>query len=119
MQRCLLIGEVVEQIAQYLYDEKEVWSPIASTRPNSLVSFALTCRALCDPALNVLWRDLQSPYPLAFAFQPGVIPVGDRPFGSQKGEESEEESEESESEEEDSEDTDYVSCKCCALLLFY
>ena len=101
MHQCLLICEITEQIAEYLYDKNDVWSSFSAKTPNSLISLMLTCRALCDPALNVLWRELQSPYPLAFAFQPGVTPVKALPESG--GEESEN--------EEDEENEGCVSCE--------
>ena len=97
MHRSLLISEVAESIAEYLYDEDDVWTINRSGDPCSLLSLALTCRSLCDPALNVLWRDLHSPCPLAFAFQPGVTPVRAGHYESEEG------SEDGDGEESDSE----------------
>ena len=101
MHRSLLISEVAESIAEYLYDEDDVWTTNPSGDPCSLLSLALTCRSLCDPALNVLWRDLHSPCPLAFAFQPGVTPVRADHYESES--EGGEESEDGDVEESDSE----------------
>ncbi|KAK7686195.1 hypothetical protein QCA50_010415 [Cerrena zonata] len=87
-------------ISDELYDEAEVWedreAEYAIERPimphNPLLAWALTCRAFTEPALDVLWRYLENPYPIGFAFQPNVQPV----FGSDH--------DESDDENEDGED---------------
>lgn len=72
MHRSLLIHEIVERIAAHLY---KLGGLQDDSHLSSVLNFALTCRAFCDPALDVLWRSLDGPYPLAFIFQPNVQPI--------------------------------------------
>lgn len=59
MHRCLQNRAVLLEIAQYVdhwVTNARMWG---STR--DLLSVALTCRAFCDPTLDVLWRELTDP----------------------------------------------------------
>lgn len=49
MHHCLEILEILQMILRYLYDDGNL---------GSLASVAVTCRALHDPALDVLWHTL-------------------------------------------------------------
>ncbi|KAK7686213.1 hypothetical protein QCA50_010433 [Cerrena zonata] len=106
MHHCLQIYEILEMISGELYDEAEVWqnpeAEDAIKRPimphNPLLAWALTCRTFTEPALDILWRSLQSPYPIGFAFQPNVQPVL---CGSNDGADNEDEDTNSEADEYD------------------
>lgn len=93
MHRCLFINEILEGIAWDL--SLTVYSADhnieeSSSRPvlpdkKSLLAFILTCRAFCEPGLNVLWRSLDGIYPLACTFQSNVtLKIEKAPDGSRE-----------------------------------
>ncbi|KAK7685629.1 hypothetical protein QCA50_010973 [Cerrena zonata] len=93
MHRCLFINEILEGIAWDL--SLAVYSADhnieeSSSRPvlpdkKSLLAFILTCRAFCEPGLNVLWHSLDGIYPLACTFQSNVtLKIEKAPDGSRE-----------------------------------
>ena len=47
MHRCLYIAEIVQIVAAFLRRTRS---------RKTLLAFALTCRAICEPAMDELWR---------------------------------------------------------------
>ncbi|KAJ7053043.1 hypothetical protein C8F01DRAFT_1032646 [Mycena amicta] len=66
MHDALRVAEIVLEIAQHASDT----TPPAR---KSLLALATTCRLFLDPALNELWRELESIYPLLRCFPSGVF----------------------------------------------
>ncbi|KAK7686171.1 hypothetical protein QCA50_010391 [Cerrena zonata] len=82
MHHCLTIDKILERITGFV----AAYSPDDSNRhrmeelrinisdKKSLLSFILTCRTFAELGLDVLWRRLDTIFPLAFAFLPNVSP---------------------------------------------
>ncbi|EIW84593.1 hypothetical protein CONPUDRAFT_163674 [Coniophora puteana RWD-64-598 SS2] len=68
MHSALKVHEIVCQIAQQLEDD-----------PEDLESLALTCRAFCDPALDVLWAEIYNIVPLLKCLPDGLVSYGRDP----------------------------------------
>jgi hypothetical protein len=62
MHRVLVIPGLFHQIVGYLRYVNE--NDDEDTDKGSLLHLAQTCRAFCDPALNVLWKELNYIHPL-------------------------------------------------------
>ncbi|KAH7929860.1 hypothetical protein BV22DRAFT_1001794, partial [Leucogyrophana mollusca] len=80
MHRCLLIQEIVRQIFSEVYynhgsnEVRDSYNPFFRKRPNRkqarryLAAFARTCRSFQEPALEILWSELDSLGPLVRCF---------------------------------------------------
>ena len=62
MHRCLLISEVVVNIAQEIVNDDKRWEK--PTAWDSLAKLARTCRMFSEPSLDLLWRAQGSLIPL-------------------------------------------------------
>ena len=72
MHRCLLIDEVLVQIAMLL---RQAEPDEQSRRLRDVVAFIRTCRGFREPGLDALWHTLQHINALAFAFHPNITPI--------------------------------------------
>ena len=72
MHHCLLIDEVLVQIAMLL---RQAEPDEESHRLRDVVAFIRTCRGFREPGLDALWHTLQHIHALAFAFHPNITPI--------------------------------------------
>lgn len=57
--------DILDEICEYLHDEQDNNSTEAArTSKQNLLWVALTCKAFLEPALDRLWRSLDSLFPL-------------------------------------------------------
>ncbi|KAF8153355.1 hypothetical protein B0H34DRAFT_800567 [Crassisporium funariophilum] len=56
--------DILDEICEYIYDDDDLDSDEATAGRQSLLWAALTCRAFLEPALDCLWRSLDSLFPL-------------------------------------------------------
>ena len=63
MHQALSVYEIVQRIAEYLYDHEDKLSSLA---------FSLCCRVLNDPVLDILWRQQTNLVTLFKVFPPDV-----------------------------------------------
>ena len=61
MHRALLIHEIVDRVLEDLLGVDLIFSWRGD---QTVVSLALTCKTLCEPALDKLWKKLPNPIPL-------------------------------------------------------
>ncbi|KAJ7051074.1 hypothetical protein C8F01DRAFT_671588 [Mycena amicta] len=69
MHHALCVAEIVLEIAQHASGG----APVTPRARKNLLAFAMTCRLFLDPALNELWRQLDSISPLLRCFPAGVF----------------------------------------------
>lgn len=69
MHHCLFVSEILEAIVTFL-DEMRT-----SPSRKDVLAFVLTCHTFREPGLDILWRELENPGLLAFAFLPNVEPI--------------------------------------------
>lgn len=73
MHHCLLIPELVLSIVHFVADDRPAWHDSRYLRnPRDVARLARTCKALADPALDVLWRTQHSLAPLVMCLPPDV-----------------------------------------------
>ena len=58
------IPYILDEICDYLHDEEDISSEAARTSKQNLLLVALTCKSFLEPALDRLWRSLDSLFPL-------------------------------------------------------
>ena len=56
--------DILDEICEYLHDEQDGSSEFTHTSKQNLLWAGLTCKALLEPALDRLWRSLDSLFPL-------------------------------------------------------
>ena len=56
--------DILNEICEYLHDEEDDSSGLAHTGKQNLLWAGLTCKAFLEPALDRLWRSLDSLFPL-------------------------------------------------------
>ncbi|KAK7689727.1 hypothetical protein QCA50_006366 [Cerrena zonata] len=61
MHRCLAVLDLILLIACQIKAN-------GSWKSADLLAFILTCRTICYPALDILWEELEDPYPLIYLF---------------------------------------------------
>ena len=73
MHHCLLIPELALYIVHFLADDRPAWQDSRYLRnPRDVARLARTCKALLEPALDVLWRTQHSLAPLIMCLPPEV-----------------------------------------------
>ncbi|KAF8550837.1 hypothetical protein OG21DRAFT_1499517 [Imleria badia] len=73
MHHCLLIPELALYIIHFLADDRPAWHDSRYLRnPKDVARLARTCKALAEPALDVLWQTQHSLAPLMMCLPPDV-----------------------------------------------
>ena len=73
MHHCLLIPELALYIIHFLADDRPAWHDSRYLRnPKDVARLARTCKALAEPALDVLWQTQHSLAPLMMCLSPDV-----------------------------------------------
>ncbi|KAA1476241.1 hypothetical protein DENSPDRAFT_843144 [Dentipellis sp. KUC8613] len=78
MHRCFQIPELLDEIATKLlpaYDPRHHGFVQIKKGRRDVLALALTCKAFLEPSLDILWRDLDSMFPLLHVLD--VIPTRD------------------------------------------
>jgi hypothetical protein len=56
--------DILDEICEYLRDEQDGSSELTKPSKQNLLWAGLTCKAFLEPALDRLWRSLESLFPL-------------------------------------------------------
>lgn len=78
MHKCLAIPELVTLIAESLPEltfgenSDEELDASSANAPKPLASFALTCRAFYEPAMNIAWHTLHTLRPVVKCFPENI-----------------------------------------------
>lgn len=65
---CLLVNEIVSEIIFHL---------LSDGYERSIVNLGITCKALYEPAMDILWEDIDTLEPLLMCFPRGVWKIDD------------------------------------------